>query len=81
MLKLRVMNSTGAGRTEILSGETTIAEIMEDERFSGLLIGNQFALNGEFISERDFNKSLNALGAKTDGTNFLSSVKAANGAC
>ena len=40
MLKLRVMNSTGAGRTEILSGETTIAEIMEDERLTSVISNN-----------------------------------------
>lgn len=80
MLKLRVMNSTGAGKTSLVEDNTSVADVLNSPEFSGLLVGNCFALNGGVITESDLHKKLIDLGADTEITNVLIATKPANGA-
>ena len=81
MLQVRVMNSTSQGKVKIYAPSTTIADIMSDPDMSGILVGATFIWNTQTIDQSDFGKTLEQLGARTDGVNVLSAIKAATGAC
>lgn len=80
MYKLKIMNSTGAGVTEVVRGDKTIADLMDDVQYNGILIGNQIALNGVYINEINLHLTLEELECDPVRTNVLSAIKPANGA-
>lgn len=84
MYTIKAMNSANAnGKTKIFAdGEITLGEVIEDADFAAVLTGSgTYNLNGDTMTTADFSKTLDELGLKETGTNYLMSVKAANGAC
>lgn len=79
---ITAMNSLNAnGKTKTFDGATTtIGDVINDADFSGILVGNTYTMNGNTVTQNDYAKTLDAAGLAPT-TNYLVSVKAANGAC
>ncbi|MGF6375054.1 hypothetical protein M2140_000088 [Clostridiales Family XIII bacterium PM5-7] len=80
MTKLIVMNSTGARKSAIIDENSTFVDVTEMEEFCGILVGNQFTLNGGYLTEAEMTTPLNQLEGYKEETNILSAIKNANGA-
>ena len=70
--------ATGASKTIIVEGNTTVGDILADADNAIYLAGNQLMLNGQFITDTDV--EISSFGLNENVTNTLASIKAAVGA-
>lgn len=84
LYQVKAMNTAGGNgvsKAYMVDGNVSVASLMEDERFSGILVGNNiFAFNGATLDATDLHKTIEELGANANTLNVIASIKPANGA-